>query len=134
MITLNYSWYGNNGYTIQGVWVKVKMQFYVDDVLVPESPNALDLTVFVSYQDSPEEGVDGTLGLALSSYNYDMNFLQQTARKTSKFDVTNYQLKFSDTVSSDLSQQYEGEMIFSKEPIEDNMTNYFTAGNVDTDE
>ena len=110
------------------------MQFYVDDVLVPESPNALDLTVFVSYQDSPEEGVDGTLGLALSSYNYDMNFLQQTARKTSKFDVTNYQLKFSDTVSSDLSQQYEGEMIFSKEPIEDNMTNYFTAGNVDTDE
>jgi len=44
---------------------------------------SIPLTVFVSYMATPESGVQGTLGLALSRYNIEMNFLQQLSTASS---------------------------------------------------
>ena len=57
-IKLNYTWYGQNDFTIEGVWVKVDISLTIDEdeIVVP-------LTVFVSYMASPESGIQGILGL-----------------------------------------------------------------------
>ena len=69
-ITVDYSFYGENDYTIQGEWQEVSCTIQFDN----EEPVTFTLTVFVSYMASPETGTDGFLGMAISSYNRNMNF------------------------------------------------------------
>ena len=51
-ITLNYTWYGQNDFTIEGVWVDVNVVLTIEEV-----EYEVPLTVFVSYMTTPESGV-----------------------------------------------------------------------------
>jgi hypothetical protein len=51
-ITLNYTWYGQNDFTIEGVWLDVNLALTVED-----TDYSVPLTVFVSYMKTPESGV-----------------------------------------------------------------------------
>ena len=78
----------------------------------------MDLTVFVSYMNSPENGLDGILGLARSQYNQDMNFLYQLSQieNFGFLNVMNYQFYFNQTVEDGYSNQYSGFLLLSEEP------------------
>lgn len=49
----------------------------------------MNLKVFVSYMNSPENGLNGILGVARSRYNPDYNFMYQLSQ-IEAFDNPNY--------------------------------------------
>jgi len=50
LITIDYSWYGSNGYTIQGEWVDLNFTLTViDEDLVTYKDVLVPLKAFVSY-------------------------------------------------------------------------------------
>lgn len=75
--TMNYTFYGQNGYNITGEWKDLTFNMTIDEQCV-----SLNLTTFVSYRVSPETGVSGSIGLAQSKYNPSYNFMYQFARST----------------------------------------------------
>ena len=65
--TLHYTYYGTEEmYALQGVWVDASMHFDKRDSTSSVYDFLLDITIFVSNSTSPQAGLDGTLGLAIS--------------------------------------------------------------------
>lgn len=62
--TLNYTFFGQNDYTLVGEWKDLTFTFMLEEESI-----SLPLTTFVCYQSSPESGVQGSLGIAQSMYN-----------------------------------------------------------------
>ena len=63
--TLNYTYYGNVPMmTVQGVWKDVKMIFEGDVTNVKTTYEAT-VKVFLTNATNPDNGLDGTLGIAL---------------------------------------------------------------------
>ena len=85
-ITMNYTFYGQNGYNFTGEWKDLTLNFTVDDELV-----SINMTAFVSYRNSPETGLAGSIGLAQSRYNPTMNFMRLVAKETTGLTPINYQ-------------------------------------------
>ena len=75
----------------------------------------MDLTAFVSYSRSVETGLDGTIGMAFSKYNPNMNFMSNLANSVSSTPLTNFQFYFTQTNTNenDLYPLYNGTLIFS---------------------
>ena len=58
-VTLNYTFFGQNDYTLDGEWKELTFKFNFEGVDIE-----LPLTTFVCYMASPESGTKGSLGLA----------------------------------------------------------------------
>ena len=92
----------------------------------------MSLTFFVSYQKSPETGLSGFLGMVVSNYNYDMNFIKKLADNTSGVWLQNQQFYFEQDPLEQLF--YEGTLYFSAEAQENTTDNYFNAGTFNADQ
>ena len=57
-ITIEYTWYGQNGYTITGEWVDLYFNLTLDDTKSGETTELqVPVNAFVSYMASPEPGL-----------------------------------------------------------------------------
>ena len=92
----------------------------------------MSLTFFVSYQKSPETGLSGFLGMVVSNYNYDMNFIKKLADNTSGIWLQNQQFYFEQDPLEQLF--FEGSLYFSAEAQENTTDNYFNAGTFNADQ
>ena len=95
---------------------------------------SVNLKTFVSYTQSPEVGTKGILGLALSSYNYNQNFMRKFQRAVTGISTLNYSWYYQKTNSDQIDSLYEGFFALGSAPVAANVTEYFTAGVVNTDE
>ena len=88
-VTLNYTWFGANNYTVEGEWRELNVGMYITDNNGKLTEVQMELEFFVSYQASPETGLDGFIGMVLSKHNYKMNFMRRLADSTSRISLTN---------------------------------------------
>ena len=90
-VTIDYSWYGQNNFTIKGEWVDLWYNFTLADTIDGQEQTVnVTLTTFVSYQASPESGLDGFLAISLSQYNFNTNFLMQLSFAFYGIKLVNY--------------------------------------------
>ena len=76
-ITLNYTWYGENDFQINGTWVNLNftLDYFAEDGTLLNS--SISLKTFVSPQSNmPEPGLNGLIGMAWSIHNGDYNFMR----------------------------------------------------------
>lgn len=60
-VTVNYTWYGQNDYTFTGEWHDLVYKSYISKERV-----SITIKTLVVYSTSPENGLDGILGMAMS--------------------------------------------------------------------
>jgi len=94
---------------------------------------SVPLTAFVSYQASPEPGLDGFLAIAHSRYNFNTNFLAQLSSLFTDISILNYQFVFEPVNEHDLNSLYYGYLILSSEPNATTTDGYMLAGTVNVD-
>lgn len=76
-MTVNYTWYGQNNYTFTGEWHNLRYR-----TIIGEEEVSIDLMTLVVYDQTPENGLNGFVGMAMSQYNPDYNFMYQLTQKT----------------------------------------------------
>ena len=69
--TLNYTFYGQNDFNVTGHWQNLTYTFTLEGQAI-----SVDVTTFVVYSSSPETGVSGSIGMAQSNYNRQMQFIR----------------------------------------------------------
>ena len=66
-ILLNYTFFGDYNYEANGTWADMKLTFNKNGDIAGYGDYNITLRVFVAYATPPESGLDGTLGLAVTS-------------------------------------------------------------------
>ena len=114
-ITLNYTWYGENDFQINGTWVNLNftLDYFAEDGTLLNS--SMSLKTFVSPQSNmPEPGLNGFIGMAWSYYNYNYNFMHSLNGVLTGFSAKDYEFTFEQKDTDDSTSEYVGSLVFTE--------------------